>query len=354
MANPTSGSSPNNTTPTFPFTWGAGDSVDMEFSVPLVGRSANVQMADSATFKISSYLANGTRVIGTAPARLGEYRSFVRTGSTSTFSDAAPGTLPSASNGMRIWSGLGYASTDTNVTRYQVFVGKNKHVKIDMFSAAGRTGFLDYGYYVATTTVDIGLVSHYDPTTGIVEIGFPVRSSATSAGAVGLSSVTGSSPNNGYFDVTVSENALAVGMDTVRSEIWLQEGNGWGSTATKIRRFLNVLKNTGSAFNLTQSATNGDSITILQDGIYAVSTQDYSGGTSYQHGVSIDSAQLTTNVINITPQSRPAIGMATAANASTATSELFLPAGSVVRHHGDGGATSTSSLAQLRITKVSN
>ena len=114
---------------------GGSDSEDMQiyFEVPIAGWSSNVSMAESSTYNISSYLANGTRVTGSAPTLLGQYRTYLRDANAITFTETngAPTASPSAANGMRIYDGNAFTSADTNnePTKYDIFVGKNKNVK---------------------------------------------------------------------------------------------------------------------------------------------------------------------------------------------------------------------------------
>jgi len=56
----------------------SGDTATWDFEVPIAGWDANVTMAQSSTFKISSFLANGTLVSGRAPNVLGEYRALAQ------------------------------------------------------------------------------------------------------------------------------------------------------------------------------------------------------------------------------------------------------------------------------------
>lgn len=56
-----------------------------------------------------------------------------------------------------------------------------------------------------------------------------------------------------------------------RAEIFLQGSNGYGTTNTYFRRWTNVVTNEGrGSLSLTQSAANGDSITVLADGFYSI------------------------------------------------------------------------------------
>lgn len=78
-----------------------------------------------------------------------------------------------------------------------------------------------------------------------------------------------------------------------RSEVFLDTGNGSGSSSTGVRRFTNTRKNTGSAITYADSASLGATFTINESGIYSITYQDYSGGSDVLIGVTVNSANLT-------------------------------------------------------------
>lgn len=66
-----------------------------------------------------------------------------------------------------------------------------------------------------------------------------------------------------------------------QKEIFLTGGSGFGSTNTNVRRFTTITTNSGgSAMTLTQSSTNGDSITINEAGVYAITYCDFDSVTA--------------------------------------------------------------------------
>lgn len=74
---------------------------------------------------------------------------------------------------------------------------------------------------------------------------------------------------------------------------------GFGSTNTNVPRWNTILKNTGTAMTLTQSATNGDSITINKSGLYSVSVQAKAyNATSAGLGATVNSPNLTSECEN--------------------------------------------------------
>jgi len=135
---------------------------------------------------------------------------------------------------------------------------------------------------------------------------------------------------------TSGPNAAAVGNHNVK----VTQGNGYGSTNTKVRRYTNTESNVGTAVTYADSATLGASFTINEDGLYAVGIWD--GGAADYIGVSANSAQLTTNIITINAANRVLIGAATASLTGVASTVLRLSAGDVIRPHDNGTMTSTT------------
>jgi hypothetical protein len=130
--------------------------------------------AAGSSFRISTHLATGSRVTGTAPTALGEYRSYLRNASsvtTFTETNGAPTAAPSTANGVRIYSGNAHAAADTNgePTRYEIFIGANKSFQMEWYKSAARTGYLDATpKFQSTSNEGLGYLVAYDSTTGIV------------------------------------------------------------------------------------------------------------------------------------------------------------------------------------------
>lgn len=144
------------------------------------------------------------------------------------------------------------------------------------------------------------------------------------------------------------------------SYIIVTTGNGHGAVNTKIRRFTTTLASSGSAITYADSANDGGSFTVVQPGLYEISYVDGGTGatTLYTHGVSINSAQLTTDVDSITAANR--IGaLASYGNAGGGcfTRTARLSAGDVIRAHngsttGNLPAATAPFSTQFSITKV--
>jgi len=134
-------------------------------------------------------------------------------------------------------------------------------------------------------------------------------------------------------------------------------GNGHGATNTKIRRFSTTLTNTGTAITYADSANNGASFTINTAGFYAITYGDGASGGTCSHGVSVNSAALTTNIDSITASTRKAItkhGAVAGLEITPCSCVIKLTAGDVVRPHTDGVPDLASALCSFSITKISN
>jgi hypothetical protein len=192
----------------------SGNSIGLKAKVPISGWSSNVTMSQSSTFFISNAIASGTRVT-TAPTILGEYRTTIKNNAATTTADNAPAASPSTSDGMRIYSTSGSgAGTSGQTNRWDIFVGKNKNVFFQFYSGTDKTGEIDTDYFSDSASGDeAGLYSIYDPVTGIASVYLPILSSAANR-SVGRSYsgivASGGSASDCYFDIKVSENALAV------------------------------------------------------------------------------------------------------------------------------------------------
>ena len=144
-------------------------------------------------------------------------------------------------------------------------------------------------------------------------------------------------------------------LPTTVSMVQLYTSNGQGSPNTAIRRFTNVLTNTGSDITYADSATLGASFTINTNGIYAINYSDQFNGSA-QLGISLNSAQGTTSIGSITDTNRIAYAIATAANNNFMVSAtLYLPSGSVIRPHttngtANGAAPNTATFLIVRVS----
>jgi hypothetical protein len=132
----------------------------------------------------------------------------------------------------------------------------------------------------------------------------------------------------------------------------LNTANGYGSTNIAIRRFANIVTNTGSDITYADSATLGATFTINTAGVYAISYTD-SFSTTGGMAISLNSAQLTTAPTSITVATRLALAV-TSANDLPSTIAVTLPlaANDVIRAHGITSSGASTDRTGFTITRV--
>lgn len=240
-------------------------------SFPIEGLSTNVVTQNSGMFYISKYLAAGTRVTGTAPTKLGEYRSYLRNGSGSTYTETNgdPTIPPTAADGVVIYTGGGFTASDNanKPSRYEIFIGFNKQYKISYYANAGRSGYVNAngGQWVANLAGNIravGWEEQYNPATGILQLIRPIvyGTAVEDAHAV----VDGNGDFNAapdipvYFDVAVSDQFVPVQLDTWEP-VFIKEvqtnGTDPGGFASGVwqTRVLNTVENPQSWVSLASN-----------------------------------------------------------------------------------------------------
>lgn len=158
----------------------------------------------------------------------------------------------------------------------------------------------------------------------------------------------------GVYASNVTEISLYPFNDPSKNltEIRCITGNGHGSTSTTIRRFeASPDRNNGTGITYAQSATLGSTFTIAEEGLYSIAYSDQRAGNTCNIGISLNSAQLTTTIQNITATTRFGVTFCSTAAAAMATTVARLYPGDVIRAHTDGTPDSTT-LAQFYIAKV--
>jgi len=139
----------------------------------------------------------------------------------------------------------------------------------------------------------------------------------------------------------------------VQSMVRVNTANGYGSTNTKIRRFTNTVTNQGTDITYADSATLGATFTINTNGVYAISYNDQFGASTWL-GLTLNSTQLTTNLLSVTTADILAAVAATSLNSAVFVGvTVYLAAGAVVRAHTQGDGTGTNpNICQFTITRV--
>lgn len=144
--------------------------------------------------------------------------------------------------------------------------------------------------------------------------------------------------------------------ESISCQLRLNTYAGYGSTDNKIMRFTNSVENYGNCFSENHSTgynsnADGLEITINKAGKYAMSfsTTAIAAGGSVSFGFSLNSTQLTTDILSITAANRLTVAVTTpSALQSIATSKYF-SIGDVIRPHTDGGAAATTALVHFTI-----
>lgn len=140
-------------------------------------------------------------------------------------------------------------------------------------------------------------------------------------------------------------------LKSAASMVRLNTANGYGSTNTKIRRFSNVVTNQGSDITYADSATLGASFTINVSGVYSISYTDKYTSIA-ELGISLNTATPTSNLSSCAISEILAYALS---DGSTFTghcsTSVYLPAGSVVRPH-NSGVASSGALQFFTITRV--
>jgi hypothetical protein len=173
---------------------------------------------------------------------------------------------------------------------------------------------------------------------GFVQVGDVIR--------VALQNNPTNTINQNSLNLAFQEQEIAVSVTNVQpkfsdadSSVRVDTANGFGSTATRIRRFSNVRENLGVDVEYVDSAVNGASFIAKSDGIYEISYSGSTNATSTYIGISKNSNQLTTDIPSINRQDRLAIQYV-AGNGEDGNCAWsgYLLAGDVIRPHGSGVA----------------
>lgn len=266
------------------------------------------------------------------------------------------GTLASANLGHALLA----ANTFTGLQNWAAGADIASAATVDLTAATGNSPRITGTTATSAVTMNAGQIClvvadaawplTYHATTNKINGG---ASYTLTAGDMVLYSKDNSGVVHGFI-IKADGTPVAVAGNNV---VELAAGNGHGSTNTKVRRFTTTQTNTGTAITYADSATGGASLTINVAGIYAISYRDSRAADGYAHGVSLNSAQLTTNIDAITDSYRIAMNVANssvfAASAITVSRTLRLLAGDVIRPHTNGTPDSTSAVTSFfSISKV--
>jgi hypothetical protein len=91
----------------------------------------------------------------------------------------------------------------------------------------------------------------------------------------------------GYFSIAY--------LGAASSYVYLENGNGHGSTNTLIRRFSNIREDVGAGLSITQSATDGDYVQIDEAGLYFACGTDQFVAGGVRSSLTVNDSALSTN-----------------------------------------------------------
>ena len=187
---------------------------------------------------------------------------------------------------------------------------------LDIMPASGNRTFYEFSVFVPSNCAQISY-------------GFHMK-----AGAVNTESFL-------FDDIEFSTNPFVTKKLLDRQYLKMEGSSGHGSTNTKIRKFTSVIvdDNPGNVYTYNNDAANGFSITFNRDAEVHISYVDlFNTGTD--HGLSINSTQLTTNLISINTADRLNITSSSGNNAEQLSWSGKVKAGDVIRPHTNGAGDS--------------
>lgn len=144
--------------------------------------------------------------------------------------------------------------------------------------------------------------------------------------------------------------ATVAGAGFTDSAIRLDTPNGFGSTNTKIRRLTGTVSTTGSDLSYADTASAGTSITVNTSGVYAFSYSEEGSSGSPVFGLSLNSANLTSDVNGLPSSELLILSSVGSGNERQALTWVgYLTAGDVVRPHTNEG---TATFVSANITTL--
>ncbi len=199
----------------------------------------------------------------------------------------------------------------------------------------------------------------YGGSTGLTSIDFPAGAETWAEfcwNGTSWSVEDATTPISGTFsgDLTVTGDFN----NTYKNSVFLYNGNGHGSSGTKMRKFSNSVVN-GSSLTYTTSANNsnnGDKIVVNDAGIYAISCTDgYDGGSAAWAITLNDTAGYSTNFNDLSNIESIVLASSHTSGASTYGISMswtgYLAQNDKIQLH-DQGLNNAVALARLVIVKI--
>jgi len=109
---------------------------------------------------------------------------------------------------------------------------------------------------------------------------------------------------------------------------------GFGTVATSIRRFATNLEQVGVGIDQIDGAAAGTIFLVEEDGVYAMSYEDQDSASDRPFGISLNTSETTTNILNITNADRLIAANTPAGNIRGSLAVTYpLRAGDQIRAH---------------------
>jgi hypothetical protein len=321
---------------------GSASATDSSSEITNLGLSASVS-SNALTIALKS--KSGTDPSGSDTVKIA-FRN--ATAATGTY------TQRSVTSALSITVSSGSTLGSTNGNPNWVYVYAIDNAGTVELAVSGQK-FTDQGSLVTTTAeggagaADSALVLYSTTARSNVPIRLIGRVKSTQATA-------------GTWASAVSEISLwPFDLQAPRSKVVCDTGNGFGSTATKIRRFTNCTT-TGTAITYNPSsdeATNGGSYRINEDGVYSLVWIDTYASGAETMGFTKNETLGSTGTTNLSSMSLAQgklnyVDIPGAGNYGSVTWTDTFSAGDVIRDHSNGALNGGGDKTRFIITKVSN
>ena len=166
----------------------------------------------------------------------------------------------------------------------------------------------------------------------------------------------GSKVNAISFAADGTPTLLKVPLQTaLPSMVRVNTANGYGSTNTRIRRWTNTVTNQGSDITYTDSATLGASFTVNTNGVYCISFSLAISTVAQWMAIGLNASVANQAPISMLASEVLAVNyVGTGSSGGNICWTGYLPSGSIIRPHSDGGAATPAQPAMdsFTITRV--
>ncbi len=137
-----------------------------------------------------------------------------------------------------------------------------------------------------------------------------------------------------------------------RDQVTVRYGNGHGSTANKIRRFQIIQRQSGGAITYADSATNGATFTINEDGLYHITYCDRYTTAETTIGITKNTGATTVSIISLTGEDVIGFQEIPGDNIGCIHRVAPLENTDVIRPHNSGTPNGTGFEIMFSITKI--